>query len=140
MPDRFRVMTILSICAAAWLAVASVLRRPGGRPAQAEGRSEGVGQGEGVRGQDPADARRVLHQVPRIGEGQGGLDLSTYTDFKSVTEEPEVGRTSSSVQADEMPPKKAKEMPIGRRVELIAWGASSNRARSIAPSWRATAL
>jgi len=55
-------------------------------------------------------------------KAKGDLDLSEFKDFESVKQAPEIWTTVlERVRADEMPPKKADEMPIGRRNELIAW-------------------
>jgi hypothetical protein len=55
-------------------------------------------------------------------KAKGGLDLSEYKDYESVKQEPEIWtNVLERVRADEMPPKKAGEMPIGRRNALIAW-------------------
>src|SRR4051812_12698793 len=55
-------------------------------------------------------------------KAKGGLDLSEFKDFETAANAPEVWTgVLERVRADEMPPKKASEMPTGRRRELIAW-------------------
>src|SRR3954451_10410517 len=55
-------------------------------------------------------------------KAKGDLDLSGFKDFESVVNAPEIWTSVfERVRANEMPPKKAVEMPIGRHSELLAW-------------------
>ena len=148
MANRFQIGTIVSIRAAAWLAVAAVacaaVVDDPPRPKSADKKPKAEAKLSAREKEFANKIRPMLKEYCIKCHGmektKGGLDLSTFTDFKSVTEEPEVWtNVFERVQADEMPPKKAREMPIGKRVELIAWARSFSRARSIAPNWRATA-
>ena len=124
MPTRLRLIPAISMLATAWLPLAvgtiSVLAQDLPKPAAPDAKTAARTK------EFTAKIRPILERYCIKCHGpekpKGDLNLATFTEFELAKKHPRSGRACCErVQADEMPPKKAGEMPPIGRLSLIAW-------------------